>query len=81
MKYVKNTLALVAAALFIFSVTNMGKVVVSADYITEGKAECVMELNSRRILYESRGELRLPMASTTKILTAATVLEPTSFIQ
>ncbi len=33
-----------------------------------------MEKNSRRILYESRGEVRLPMASTTKIATAATVL-------
>ncbi len=38
------------------------------------KAECVMEKNSRRILYESHGEVRLPMASTTKIVTAATVL-------
>ena len=38
------------------------------------KAECVMELESRRILYESNGETRLPMASTTKIVTAATVL-------
>lgn len=40
----------------------------------EGKAECVMELNSRRILYESNGDIRLPMASTTKIVTAAAVL-------
>ena len=39
-----------------------------------GRAECVMEINSRRILYETEGDLRLPMASTTKILTAATVL-------
>ncbi len=38
------------------------------------KAECVMELNSRRILYEAHGDIRLPMASTTKIVTAATVL-------
>ncbi len=38
------------------------------------KAECVMEKNSRRILYELRGDVRLPMASTTKIVTAATVL-------
>ncbi len=38
------------------------------------KAECVMELSSRRIVYEEHGELRLPMASTTKIVTAATVL-------
>ena len=41
----------------------------------EAKAECVMEVNSRRILYEARGDLRLPMASTTKVLTAITVLE------
>ena len=43
--------------------------------VQESKAECVMELNSRRILYESQGDLRLPMASTTKILTAITVIE------
>ena len=34
-----------------------------------------MEKNSRRILYESNGDQRLPMASTTKIATAITVLE------
>ncbi len=38
------------------------------------KAECVMELHSRRVLYELHGDIRLPMASTTKIVTAATVL-------
>ncbi len=38
------------------------------------KAECVMELHSRRVLYENHGDVRLPMASTTKIVTAATVL-------
>ena len=41
----------------------------------EGKAECVMELHSRRVLYQKSGDVRLPMASTTKILTCATVLE------
>ena len=39
------------------------------------KAECVMELNSRRIVYEQNGDTRLPMASTTKIVTCAAVLE------
>lgn len=39
------------------------------------RAECVMEADSRRILYERNGEQALPMASTTKILTAITVLE------
>jgi len=39
------------------------------------KAECVMEINSKRVLYEERGDIRLPMASTTKIVTCITVLE------
>lgn len=41
----------------------------------EGRAECLIEQNSGRILYESHGDVRLPMASTTKVLTAVTVLE------
>ena len=47
----------------------------AADEWTMARAECVMELNSRRILYASNADVVLPMASTTKILTAATVLE------
>ena len=43
--------------------------------IPYSQAECVMEANSRRILYEYRGEIRLPMASTTKIATAITALK------
>ena len=46
-----------------------------------GKAECVMEKNSRRILYQFNGDQRLPMASTTKIATAITVLEHCDNIQ
>lgn len=46
----------------------------AAQTAIEAQAECVMELNSRRIIYESGGDIRLPMASTTKILTCATVL-------
>ncbi len=38
-------------------------------------AECVMDATSRRILSEQHGDVRLPMASTTKIATAITVLE------
>ncbi len=38
-------------------------------------AECVMEVESRRILYQFRGDTRLPMASTTKIVTAISVIE------
>ena len=45
-----------------------------ADEKRFSKAECVMEMQSRRILYEESGDLRLPMASTTKIVTLLTVL-------
>lgn len=45
-----------------------------ADETRYSKAECVMEMQSRRILYEESGDLRLPMASTTKIVTLLTVL-------
>lgn len=48
---------------------------VNAETAPISAAECVMERNSRRILYEWRGDIRLPMASTTKIATAITVLE------
>ena len=40
----------------------------------EAKAECVMEKESRRILYANHADVCLPMASTTKIATATTVL-------
>ena len=36
-----------------------------------------METGSRRILYEEHGDVRLPMASTTKIVTAITAIENT----
>ncbi len=41
----------------------------------QAKAACVIELSSRRVLFEKDGETKLPMASTTKIATALTVLD------
>ncbi len=41
----------------------------------EGRAECVIEVTSRRFLHEKNAEARLPMASTTKILTAVIAIE------
>ena len=46
-----------------------------AEHSPQSGAECVIEAKSGRILYEYRGDTRLPMASTTKIATAITVLE------
>ena len=42
---------------------------------TESAGECVVELSSRRFLHERDADRRLPMASTTKILTALVILE------
>lgn len=42
---------------------------------THSKGECVFEVSSGRVLYASNEHLQLPMASTTKILTALTVIE------
>ncbi len=41
----------------------------------EARAECVVEVSSRRILHEKNAEIRLPMASTTKVLTACILIE------
>ena len=60
---------------YCFSEDSKLHVSASAQAWQEGKAECVMELDSRRIVYASNADVRLPMASTTKILTAITVLE------
>ena len=57
-----------------YGISTRTKVPHASAACAEAKAECVMELHSRRILYELRGDTRLPMASTTKIATAATVL-------
>jgi D-alanyl-D-alanine carboxypeptidase len=48
---------------------------VSAHAQRISAAECVMEVDSRRILYQEHGDIRLPMASTTKIATAISVLD------
>lgn len=47
----------------------------TASAATPSRAECVLELSSRRILHGSNAEERLPMASTTKILTAILVID------
>ena len=49
-----------------------------AAAITESKAECVIEVASRRFLFEKDADIPLPMASTTKILTALIILEDCS---
>ena len=45
------------------------------EAVAHSKAECVIELESGAILHAKNSDTTLPMASTTKILTAITVLE------
>lgn len=47
----------------------------TAQAATESLAECVVEVSSRRFLSEKNADGNLPMASTTKILTAILVID------
>ncbi len=72
---------LVASLYGHINITSSGYKTVVAQEFSAGKAECIMELSSGRILYQRRGDIRLPMASTTKIATAATVLRLRNHLQ
>ena len=50
-------------------------VTATAQEYPASKGECVMEVQSKRILYAQNADTRLPMASTTKIVTCMTVLK------
>ncbi len=45
------------------------------DFANSAKAACVMERDSERVLYAKNENAQLPMASTTKIVTAIVVIE------
>ncbi len=68
----KRLLLIVAVTSFLFFFTKES-LTASAEGFSKG--ECVIDVGSRRILFEMNGDKALPMASTTKILTAITVLE------
>lgn len=80
MKRIFRIISLIMCA-FLCSIPYFSRNITATAEIVEGKAECVIEADSGRILYEKRGDLRLPMASTTKILTAITVLEMVDNLQ
>ncbi len=55
---------------------NHKSILANADYAsTSAKAMCVMEAGSKRMLYHKNQSEKLPMASTTKIMTAITAIE------
>ncbi len=62
---------LLAATLFLFFAAKP----LSALAAAVGRGECVVEVSSRRILHEKDASAPLPMASTTKVLTAILILD------
>ena len=66
-------LSLLIAALIVIKCSLAVSINVGAQ--TQSRGECVVEAGSFRFLHELNADLPLPMASTTKILTALIVLE------
>ncbi len=75
-----NSVVCLLLAVFLLTigcaVFNFQHKVAMADYAqTSAKAMCVMEAGSKRMLYNKNQSEKLPMASTTKIMTAITAIE------
>ena len=64
-----------AAGLFIALIFMYNHVGALAQGETSAKAACVMELETGRVLFEYNARARLPMASTTKVMTALLAIE------
>ena len=79
MKKVRSTVCFLFAILFILTVfvggVRLATQVTYAEALTSAKAMCVMEKESKRVLYSKNDEQKLAMASTTKIMTAITAIE------
>lgn len=74
--FVAGVILLASILLFlgVSSAANAGAV--KAEYApTSAKAMCVMEAGSKRVLYSNNEKSTMPMASTTKIMTAITAIE------
>ena len=76
----KSSIIFLAVCLFCLNINLIPNDSVEATE-PQAKAECIMEQESRRILYEYNSDARLPMASTTKIATAITVIENVDNLQ
>lgn len=68
-------LGLLLAVIALFSLLFGGRDTLSGSAAGEARGECVVEISSRRILHEKDAHARLPMASTTKVLTAILILD------
>lgn len=68
---IKRALACAALLLCVLAAISSAPGIALAD----GAAECVCELSTGKIIHSRNAEARLPMASTTKIMTALIILE------
>ena len=79
----RSALCLLFVLIFLFAATAGGLSLLFSDsnntfaesYNTSAKAMCVMEASSQRVLAQKNSSAQLPMASTTKIMTAITAIE------
>lgn len=82
-KRVRSLICILFVLIFVFAALSGGlRIMLSnssnvafADETTSAKAMCVMESSTNRVLYFKNHDLKLPMASTTKIMTAITAIE------
>ena len=79
----RSALCLLFVLIFLFAATAGGLSLLFSDsnntfaesYNTSAKAMCVMEASSQRVPAQKNSSAQLPMASTTKIMTAITAIE------
>lgn len=69
----KSLFLLILPLLLTFIYLPINDITANAEY-TSAKAMCVLDKDSKRILYAKNEHAKLPMASTTKVVTAITVL-------
>ncbi len=74
-KMIKRLCYLCFCALFLGAIFCGSNQTVTVYGATQSLAECVAEVSSKRILWQKNAQNWLPMASTTKILTAITIIE------
>ena len=76
MKKIYKSFAFIIIFSFLFSLFSIFAIAKEAETLSlSAKSVCLIEADSRRILYGKNENIRMPMASTTKIMTAIVALE------
>ena len=71
----RRILCFALAAFFVLSCAAIVSAAESIIPTVNAKAAVLLDAQSLRVMYEKNADLRLPMASTTKIMTAITAIE------